>query len=88
MTTADPMGPDEREALIDALVMTPMADHVGTDLTPITRTADALIAAGDWLYIWDPANPDTACVFHCEGRVARYHSTVTLMPLLWEGDQN
>lgn len=48
----EPVGPsaepdkDEREALIDALVMTPMADHVGTDLAPVQRTADALLAAG------------------------------------------
>jgi len=35
----------EREMLIDALVMSPMS---GTDLTRITRTADAILAS-DWL---------------------------------------
>lgn len=37
---------DERVALIDVLVMTPMADHIGTALAPVRRTADALLAAG------------------------------------------
>ncbi len=37
---------DEREALIDVLVMTPMADHIGTDIAPVERTADAVLAAG------------------------------------------
>ena len=40
------MSAQEREALVDLLVMSPMSDHVGTSMAPIERTADALLAAG------------------------------------------
>lgn len=38
----------DREALIDALVMSPMSDTVGTDLTRISRTADEILSS-EWL---------------------------------------
>lgn len=37
-----------REALIDLLVMTRLADFVGTDLKPVRETADAILQS-DWL---------------------------------------
>lgn len=40
------MSAQEREALIDALTMSPMSDHVGTSMASIERTADVLLAAG------------------------------------------
>lgn len=36
----------DREGLIDVLVMSPLSDFAGTDMRPIERTADAIIA---WL---------------------------------------
>ncbi|WP_131104043.1 hypothetical protein [Ornithinimicrobium sufpigmenti] len=36
---------DEREAMTDALVMSSMSDHVGTDLAPVSRTVHAILAA-------------------------------------------
>lgn len=35
----------EREAVTNALVMSPMSDHVGTDLAPVSRTARAILDA-------------------------------------------
>lgn len=37
---------EEREALIDALVMSPVSDYIFGDMTPIERSADAILAAG------------------------------------------
>lgn len=34
----------DREGLIDVLVMSPLSDFVGTDMRPIERTADAILA--------------------------------------------
>lgn len=40
-----PQEGEARERLVNVLVMTPMADAIYGDLTPISRTADAILAA-------------------------------------------
>lgn len=48
---------EEREALIDALVMTPLTDY-GATMKDVRRTADAILAAGFQQATHEPSEAD------------------------------
>lgn len=42
MSAHEGLSDERREELTDALVMSPLSDYIGTDLTPVVRTSAAL----------------------------------------------